>query len=98
MKKIMLLGLVALFVSPVVPALAVPMCSPPVDSYDKDGLPIFDEIGAAITAERELRSMGIDAHDTRFWNGCIQTFVDDGSGHQVMKFYDYDSLREIPTN
>ena len=97
MKKIMLLGLVALFVSPVVPALAVPMCSPPVDSYDKDGLPIFDEIGAAITAERELRSMGIDAHDTRFRNGCIQTFVRI-DGHDEMKFYNPDSYREIPVN
>jgi|SRR4051794_22598095 hypothetical protein len=97
MKKIILLGLVALIASPVVPVLAVPMCSPPVDSYDKDGFPIFDEIGAAKTAEQELRAMGIDARNTRFWNGCIQTFVRI-DGRDVMKFYNPDSYREIPVN
>lgn len=95
-KKLVLLSALALFASPAPAVLAVPMCDgPPFDHFNADGTPAYDEIGAAENAERRLRARGIDANLTRFWNGCIQTFVDDGSGHQEMKFYDYDTLREV---
>ena len=95
-KKLVLLSALALFASPAPAVLAVPMCDgPPFDHFNADGTPAYDEIGAAENAERRLRARGIDANLTRFWNGCIQTFVDDGSGHQDMKFYDPDSLREV---
>ena len=95
MKKIILLGALALLATPTA-AWAFPMCDgPPFDRVDANGRPEYDEIEMAQQAERELRARGIDANQTRFWNGCIQTFVDDGSGHQEMKFYDPDSLREV---
>ncbi|MBN9306807.1 MULTISPECIES: hypothetical protein [unclassified Devosia] len=95
-KNLVLLSALVLFASPAPAVLAVPMCDgPPFDHFNADGTPAYDEIGAAENAERRLRARGIDANMTRFWNGCIQTFVDDGSGHQQMKFYDYDSLREL---
>ena len=99
MKKIILLSALALLATPVTAALAVPMCDGPAfDRVHKDGTPIYSEIDEAALAEQELRSRGIDANDTRWWNGCLQTFVDTGGGHRVMKFYDPNSYREIPTN
>ena len=95
MKKIILLGALALLATPTA-AWAFPMCDgPPFDHVNADGTPQYDEMEMAQQAERELRAKGIDANMTRFWNGCIQTFVDDGTGHQEMKFYDPDSLREV---
>jgi hypothetical protein len=95
MKKLILLGALALLASPTA-AWAVPMCGgPPFDHFGADGKPQYDEIGSAQEAEQELRAHGIDANQTRWWNGCIQTFVDDGTGHQEMKFYDPDTLREV---
>jgi hypothetical protein len=99
MKKLLVLGALALFSMPVTAALAVPMCDGPhFDLRDSNGNPIYSEEDLALQAEQRLKAHGIDAHQTRFWNGCIQTFVNDGSGHDQMKFYDYDSLREIPVN
>ncbi len=99
MKKLLVLGALALLSMPVSAALAVPMCDGPrFDLLDGSGNHLYSEEDYAQMAEQRLRAHGIDANQTRFWNGCIQTFVDDGSGHQTMKFYDYDSLREIPTN
>ena len=96
MKNLILLSAVALLACPATATLAVPMCDgPPFDHFNADGTPAYDEIGAAADAERRLRAQGIDANMTRFWNGCVQTFVDDGTGHQEMKFYDYDTLREV---
>jgi hypothetical protein len=46
----------------------------------------------------QLRQQGIDANMTRFWNGCIQTFVRDADGKERMRFFDPDSYREIPAN
>lgn len=80
-------------------ALAVPMCDDPrFDKLDANGRPLYDEEFLARQAELHLRQMGIDANETRFWNGCIQTFVGDGTGHQKMRFFDPDSYREVPIN
>lgn len=96
MKKLALLATLALLASPVTAALAVPMCDGPrFDEVDANAHPLYNEEFMAQQAELHLRQMGIDANETRFWNGCIQTFVDDGTGHQVMKFYDYDTLAEV---
>jgi hypothetical protein len=96
MKKIILLSTLALLATPVTAAFAVPFCdSPRFDLKDSQGNNIWSEEELAAEAEQRLRSHGIDANQTRFWNGCIQTFVDDGTGHQVMKFYDYDTLAEV---
>lgn len=95
MKTIILLGALALLAMPTA-AWAFPMCDGPAFDREKaDGTPRYDEMELAAQGERELRAMGIDANQTRFWNGCLQTFVDDGTGHQVMKFYDPNSLREV---
>jgi hypothetical protein len=95
MKTIILLGALILLASPSA-AWAFPMCDGPAfDRVNADGTPRYDEMELAAEGERELRRMGIDANQTRFWNGCLQTFVDDGTGHQVMKFYDPNSLREV---
>jgi hypothetical protein len=96
MKKIILLSTLALLATPVTAAFAVPFCdSPRFDLKDSQGNNIWSEEELAAEAEQRLRSHGIDANQTRFWNGCIQTFVDDGTGHQIMKFYDYDTLAEV---
>ena len=96
MKKIILLSTLALLAVPATTAFAAPMCdSPRFDLKDAQGNNIWSEEELAAEAEQRLRSHGIDANQTRFWNGCIQTFVDDGTGHQVMKFYDYDTLAEV---
>ena len=80
-------------------SLAVPMCDGPrFDKLDANGRPLYDEEFLARQAELHLRQMGIDANETRFWNGCIQTFVGDGTGHQKMRFFDPDSYREVPIN
>lgn len=98
MKTIILFGALALFALPATAAFAVPMCDgPDFERLHKDGTPIYSEIDMAAMAEQELRARGIDASDTRWWNGCLQTFVRE-NGRTVMKFYDPDSYREIPVN
>ncbi|ERR1700712_594623 len=98
MKKLVLIGALALFVLPASAALAVPMCDgPDFGKVDSNGQPVYDEAAEAANAEQQLHGEGIDAHLTRFWNGCIQTFVKEG-GKDRMKFYDPDTLREIPVN
>jgi hypothetical protein len=98
MNRILLLGAVALFTIPALPALAVPMCDGPdfnlVDGQDR---PVYDEAGMAADYEQQLQAAGIDAHNTRWWDGCLQTFVRI-NGHDVMKFYDPNSLKEVPVN
>ena len=100
MKKILLLGAIALLTSPVTAALAVPMCDgdPRMGFLDANGKPVYSEIELAQQAEMQLRQQGIDANMTRFWNGCIQTFVRDADGKERMRFFDPDSYREIPAN
>ena len=98
MKKLVLIGALALFNLPATAALAVPMCDgPDFGKLRADGTRLYDEAGEAAQAELQLRSHGINAHLTRFWNGCIQTFVTEG-GHDTMRFYDPDTYREIPVN
>jgi hypothetical protein len=98
LKKLILLGVIMLLAAPATAALAVPMCDgPDFGKQRSDGSFVYDEAGEAARAEMMLRSHGIDAHLTRFWNGCIQTFVSE-NGQDVMKFYDPDTYREVPVN
>lgn len=101
MKKLVLLVAIAIVGASATAAFAVPMCDGPrFEEEGSGGLfggPVNSEQEAAFNAEIRLRAKGIDAHMTRFWNGCVQTFVRE-NGHDVMKFYDFDTLREIPVN
>ena len=54
-----------------------------------------DEVIRSI--EADLRAQGIKVHNSRLWNNCLQTFVT-VNGHDVMKFYDPNTRREIPLN
>jgi len=83
----------------VAPAFAAPACY-----FAKGGalnLQLGIEIGEftqrdrAEIYEQRLRQRGINAMQTRFWNGCIQTFVVE-NGKRSMRFYDPWSLEEIP--
>jgi hypothetical protein len=79
-------------------AQAVPLCDPTFYGFkDRFGNTLETEQDAAARIEMQLRAHGIDARDSRFWNGCLQTFVRE-NGHTVMKFYDPDTLREIPVD
>ncbi|HEX4298184.1 MAG TPA: hypothetical protein VHZ56_09185 [Devosia sp.] len=100
MKQLILLGAAALIALSAAPAWAVPMCDNPQfdQSFQKVfGKPAISQDDQALNIERELNRMGIDATNTRFWNGCVQTFVRE-DGHTVMKFYNPDTLQEIPVN
>ena len=44
--------------------------------------------------EQKLNGDGIRGHQTRFWNGCIQTWVNVG-GRDDMQFYDRDTLAPL---
>ena len=97
-KTLLMIVTAAMVALPATAALAVPMCDPTVYGFkDRFGNSLLTEDQAAQQIEMRLRSYGIDAHQSRFWNGCLQTFVNEG-GHEVMKFYDPDTLREIPVN
>ncbi len=96
MKALILASAVALMVTP---ALAVPYCS---TLREKGGLVDYGfgyetEQAAAARFEDMLRGEGVDAHQTRFWNGCIQTFVN-VDGKEEMRFFDPSSLQEIPVS
>ena len=41
--------------------------------------------------------MGLDARQTTFWNGCVQTDVRE-NGKLTMRFYDPWTLEEIPVD
>lgn len=97
MKTLLLAGAFALLVTP---ALAVPYCDVGPANGDGNVDFGFGNIGeeqSAQVAEQMLRGEGIAAHQTRFWNGCIQTFVN-VDGHEEMQFYDPGTLRRIPVN
>jgi hypothetical protein len=102
MRKLIVIPAVAMLALSTVPAWAVPMCDGP-RFEDNDGVHInlgfglMTEEEAAQHAEMRLRMRGINANMTRFWNGCIQTFVREG-GHDTMRFYDPDTLEEIPVD
>lgn len=97
MKSIALAALLALIATPV---LAVPMCYAP-----KGGNVVvfefqigkFSETERAQFYEQRLRMMGIDARQTTFWNGCVQTDVRE-NGKLTMRFYDPWTLEEIPVD
>ena len=97
MKKLFAVGALALLFSPVSIASAVPMCNGPDFSLDSEGHPRASEVDEAALGEQRLRAQGINANLTRFWNGCLQTFVREG-GHETMRFYDPDTLREVSVN
>lgn len=100
MRKLILIGAVALLAMPATAAFAVPMCASPSvmgDGQKDYGFGIQTETEAATSFEQELNRQGIEAHQTRFWNNCIQTFVE-VNGHTEMKFYDPLTLAEIPVN
>jgi hypothetical protein len=98
MKKFLFLGAVALLALPSTGTLAVPFCNGPrFDELDSHGHPVYSEEELAREAEMQLRAQGINASMTRFWNGCIQTFVRE-NGHTQMKYYDPDTLAEVPVN
>ena len=97
MRSFALAALLALIATP---GLAVPMCYAP-----KGGNLIvfefeigkFSEIERAQFYEQRLRMMGIDARQTTFWNGCVQTDVRE-NGKLTMRFYDPWTLEEIPVD
>jgi hypothetical protein len=97
MKTLALAALLALVATP---TLAVPMCYAP-----KGGNVIvfefeigkFSETERAQFYEQRLRMMGIDARQTTFWNGCVQTDVRE-NGKLTMRFYDPWTLEEIPVD
>ena len=67
MKKILLLGAIALLASPVTAAFAVPMCdNSELTLLDSDGKPVYSETELAAQAEQQLHAQGIDANQTRF--------------------------------
>jgi hypothetical protein len=94
------LALAALLALVATPTLAVPMCYAP-----KGGNVIvfefeigkFSETERAQFYEQRLRMMGIDARQTTFWNGCVQTDVRE-NGKLTMRFYDPWTLEEIPVD
>ena len=79
------------------PALAFPTCPIPqagvhIEFHVNFGKMTENERAAFF--EQQLRARGIDASNTRFWEGCIQTFVTE-NGHTTMRFYDPDTLIEV---
>ena len=85
MKRLALAALLALTATP---SFAVPMCYAPRGG----NVVIFEfEIGKmgeterAAFYEKKLRMRGIDARQTTFWNGCIQTNVRE-NGRISMRF------------
>ncbi|HWV01300.1 MAG TPA: hypothetical protein VN109_09045 [Devosia sp.] len=97
--RALLTTIALLLVLPASAAYAVPMCDGP-NFAEKDAMGnfVYSEDQESQIAEQKLHSMGIDANNTRFWNGCIQTFVTDASGHTKMRFYDPDTYVEVPVN
>ena len=94
MKALLVAGAFALLASP---ALAVPMCNQPMPEANgliNYGFGPETESEAAAHFEQALHAEGIDAHQTRFWNGCIQTWVNVG-GQDQMRFFDPDTLAEV---
>lgn len=68
---------------------------PDFNEVDSKGRPVNDEEGMARRAELLLQAHGVHgAHSTRWWHGCLQTFVNI-DGHEVMKFYDPWSYDEV---
>ena len=79
------------------PALAVPACYAPRGGAIIINIEIgkMSETERATFYEQQLRMRGIEASQTRFWNGCVQTFVTE-NGHFSMRFFDPWTLEEVP--
>ncbi len=79
------------------PALAAPMCYTPKGGAVITNVEIgkMSESQRATFYEQQLQMRGIDARQTRFWNGCVQTFVTE-NGKFTMRFYDPWTLAEVP--
>ena len=87
-----------LFAPPALAERIVPMC-PQYEAglHFEFGFSIGEKMTESERAafyEQRLRARGIDASQTRFWNGCIQTFVRE-NGHTTMQFFDPDTLERI---
>ncbi len=99
MRALLAIVLAAVGVSP---ALATPDCTVPRGG---PGLNFGFELQIGKMSEQEraqfyeqqLNARGIRAQQTRFWSGCIQTFVVE-NGHVSMRFYDPYTLDEIPVD
>lgn len=93
MKSYVLAALLTLCATP---AFAVPSCmfprGPVIASAIDD--PKMSEADKAEYYETRLRALGIDARQTTFWNGCVQTNVRE-DGLLSMRFYDPWSLEEV---
>ena len=97
MKHLVLAAVLVLIASP---AFAVPMCH-----FPRGGSSLTFEIEIGDLGETEraafyeirLRAKGINASNTRFWNGCIQTFVRE-NGRDTLRYYDPWSLEEVPVD
>ncbi len=80
------------------PALAVPFCNgggrPGVNLNFGIQFGQMTDTQRAQLYEQQLNARGIEAQQTRFWNGCIQTFVRE-NGHITMRFYDPSTLEEV---
>lgn len=71
---------------------------PDFNLRDSRGKPVYDEEGMARDGEIEIRMHGATgAHQTRFWNGCLQTWVRI-DGKDVMKFYNPNTYEEVAVN
>lgn len=97
MKTVALAMLLALSAGPVL--AAVPFCHSPRGDAPVLVLEIevgeLSEIDRAQFYELRLRSMGIEASNTRFWQQCVQTFVRE-DGRTTLRYYDPWTLEEIP--
>ena len=96
MKHIVLAVLLALTATP---TLAVPTCYTPKGSgfVLEFGIGDMGETERAQFYEQRLHALGIDARQTTFWNGCIQTNVRE-NGKIYMRFYDPWTLEEVPVD
>lgn len=97
MTRLVLAALIALGATP---GLATPHCDIPssgnivVSGFETRHM---GEGERAAFYEQLLRMRGIDARQTTFWGGCIQTTVHENGGF-TMRFYDPWTLEEIPVD
>ncbi|MEP7240998.1 MAG: hypothetical protein ABI697_08950 [Devosia sp.] len=102
MLRVLLMVLAIIPFAVPLPAAAtriVPRCDLPMKDakgrFDWGFGPNVGESKAADRYEQMLISSGVDAHLTRFFSGCLQTWVE-VDGKDKMKFYDPETLEEIP--
>lgn len=99
MKTLILAGALTLLASST--AMAVPFCTQPImkNGMVNYGYGLMSEGDAAKQFEVVLRGLGYDGHNTRFWNGCVVTFITNAdTGKDEMHFFNPDTLTELPAN